>query len=218
VIDDAPPDELRELIAREGARMPAPALRVVVRAQLGASIAAAGVGGAATGLKVLLAVVLVGGAGAGVATFAHGRTAVASAPAPEIVMSVSEQVRVAEAHVATLPPVRQRQPQPQPLPQPLPLPLPLPQLPLAPPPSDAALLGAALRALSAKDAARALELVAQDAQLYPLSTLDEERDAIRIRALTATGQLDDARTLGAAFLAAHPHSIHRHLVEHLDAP
>jgi hypothetical protein len=216
VIDEELPAELRELIAAERTRVPGPQLRGAVRAKLATSIAAGGATAAsAAALKVLLVVALVGGAGAGVATFTHGRAAVASVPPPVWTMPASEPLPVQEADVAVdaaaaLPRAGDVPAAVRPRAHTV-----VAVAVAAPPPSDAELLAAALRALSTRDAARALELAQQDASLYASSPLAEERDAIRIRALAALGRADEARPLAAAFIATHPHSIHRHLVENL---
>lgn len=57
------------------------------------------------------------------------------------------------------------------------------------------------------DAPTALAVVAQHAARFPRGMLAEERDAIRVEALSAAGRQQDACTAAAAFHAAHPGSL-----------
>lgn len=61
----------------------------------------------------------------------------------------------------------------------------------------------------------ALALVELDLRSHPSGPLDEEREALRIRALVAVGRLDEARTLTTAFAQRYPSSIQLTLLERL---
>jgi hypothetical protein len=79
--------------------------------------------------------------------------------------------------------------------------------------TEPALLGRAWRALADRDASRALALVDEARRRFPSGALVEERDVIHIRALAGVGRDTEAKHLAARFLAAHPTSIHRDLVQ-----
>jgi hypothetical protein len=69
------------------------------------------------------------------------------------------------------------------------------------------LLDRARMSLLHGDSAAALTVVAQHAARFPRGMLTEERDAIRVEALSAAGRQQDACTAAAAFHAAHPGSL-----------
>lgn len=82
-----------------------------------------------------------------------------------------------------------------------------------PTPAEATLLADASRALSTGDAAAALRSLETDTRLYPDGSLAEEREALHVQALVALGRSDDARSEAVQFIAEHPQSIYRGLVE-----
>lgn len=69
-----------------------------------------------------------------------------------------------------------------------------------------ALIDSARRALSAGDNERAESLSVDYKTKFPQGTFSEEAEAIRITAVSQSGDTARARTLGAAFLQAHPSS------------
>jgi len=79
--------------------------------------------------------------------------------------------------------------------------------------SEAALLAQAWSAMSRRDAARALAIVRDANRTYPAGPLFEEREAIRISALSQLRRRDETRAAAMQFLASYPRSIHRPLVE-----
>ena len=84
-------------------------------------------------------------------------------------------------------------------------------LPVAPPPapptiSEVALLEQARAALRGGDTAHALELVEQDATLYPDGVLVEEREALAIETLIKLGRRDEAVAKWTKFATSYPHS------------
>ncbi len=81
------------------------------------------------------------------------------------------------------------------------------------PRSQAQYLADASRALSLGDAAHALELIDEDTRVHPSGALVEERDALRINALSTLGRDAEAREAARRLLATHPNSIHRRLAE-----
>ncbi|HEY5944447.1 MAG TPA: hypothetical protein VIV40_03105 [Kofleriaceae bacterium] len=86
--------------------------------------------------------------------------------------------------------------------------------PVVPPArSQSQLLADASRALSLGDAAHALELIDEDTRVHEGGALVEEREALRISALAATGRTQEAREAARHLLATYPHSIHRRLAE-----
>ncbi len=91
------------------------------------------------------------------------------------------------------------------------------------PPSQAQLLADATRAFSKADHARALQLLDDDERLHAGGPLSEERDALRVSVLIASGRTGDARIRARELLARYPHTIHRAFVERVldkekDAP
>lgn len=84
--------------------------------------------------------------------------------------------------------------------------------PPAPAP-ESSLLAQAWSALSRRDAAHALVLVRDGERAYPGGPLTEEREAIRISALSQLHRRDESRAAAARFLSNYPHSIHRPLVQ-----
>jgi hypothetical protein len=241
------PEELRELIAAERSA-PVGVSRAAVRAKLAASVGAAPLGAGAAGAtvlgggaKVLAVLALIVGAGTVVAV-KHGDAAeerpaaAAAAPSPSpspspipspspspspslspspspCSASASASASASRKLLAVRRPPLAVQPEPQLLADP-----PQPQLPLLPPaviaPSQADLLRRAWAAAPAD----ALDLVAQDARLHPDGTLSEERDALRINLLAKLHRLDEARAAATSFLAIHPESVHRSMIERAIQP
>ena len=72
--------------------------------------------------------------------------------------------------------------------------------------AEIALLDAARAAASAGDGARALTLLRRYDATFPAGTFRPESAALQIEALARLGQIDRARALGRAFIAAHPDS------------
>jgi hypothetical protein len=70
-----------------------------------------------------------------------------------------------------------------------------------------ALLDVARKALSAGDYADALQTLAAHFRRYPKSILTEEREALQIKALVASGQLTTAQARAAQFKARFPQSL-----------
>lgn len=68
-------------------------------------------------------------------------------------------------------------------------------------------LEAARRAVAQGDGATGLRTLRQHTQRYPVSVLEQERDALTVKALVLSGRYGEARTLGATFRARHPNSI-----------
>jgi hypothetical protein len=133
---------------------------------------------------------------------------VAAAPRPQLQPIAAARLRHLQpiaAAVAVPPP-------PRPLADPPPPPPPLAAADSAPSQSDL------LRRAWASTPADALDLVAQDAQLHPDGPLSEEREALRINLLAKLHRLDEARTAAAQFLARHPDSVHRPMIERAIQP
>ena len=86
---------------------------------------------------------------------------------------------------------------------------------VAPPPDEATLFRRAGDALRDGDPSRALRLVDDQARLYPNGTFVQEREVLRIDALTALGKKDDAHDRARAFLAQYPDSPHRVRLERM---
>ena len=82
---------------------------------------------------------------------------------------------------------------------------------------DAGLLQAARR-IVVSNPSHALGLTHEDALRFPLSPLAEERDALRIEALSRLGRLTQARTELDDFERTHPRSPYRHRLEALLGP
>jgi hypothetical protein len=72
--------------------------------------------------------------------------------------------------------------------------------------AEIALLDAARTAVAEGADARALALLRRYDTRYPTGTFRPESTALRIEALARLGQTQEARALGADFLAAHPDS------------
>ena len=69
------------------------------------------------------------------------------------------------------------------------------------------LLHRAQVAFAGEDFSAALMLVAEHARRFPSGRLAEEREALRIRSLAASGRSEDARRATAAFAARFPRSV-----------
>jgi hypothetical protein len=106
----------------------------------------------------------------------------------------------AAPRATTDPPPRRTKPEPPPIEAP-------------PPRSQSQLLADASRSLSVGDAAHALELIDEDSRAHGAGPLVEERDALRISALSALGRTAEAQEAARRLLATYPHSIHRPLAE-----
>jgi hypothetical protein len=78
---------------------------------------------------------------------------------------------------------------------------------------ESLLLAQAWSALSGRDAARALALVRAGESAYPGGPLSEEREAIRISALSQLRRNEETRAAAARFLRNYPQSIHRAIVQ-----
>ena len=92
--------------------------------------------------------------------------------------------------------------------------------PIAPPvarttPDEATLFRKAGAALRDGDAQNALQLVDEQARLFPNGTFAQEREVLRIDALVALGKTDQARERARTFLAQHPESAHRPRLERM---
>ena len=79
--------------------------------------------------------------------------------------------------------------------------------------SQSQLLADASRSLAVGEAARALELIDEDARAHPSGPLVEEREALRISVLAALGKADEARAAARRLLEQFPHTIHKRLAE-----
>jgi len=228
------PRELADLYAADRAASASNGARAAVRAKLAATVGHAPLGAAVGGGlgvagKVLAVLALTVGVGAAtVAALHHSSAHMAPAPAP----------RIAHAPIAAAAPApvapQVASPTSSPVPPAVPPPVahpshrtaplvpvtaaaapPAPATPAAvqaPAPSEAALVRDAWLALSAKDPARALELVHDDERLHPDGPLAEERSALDILALAALGRIDDARAAATAFDARYPASVHHDLI------
>jgi len=71
------------------------------------------------------------------------------------------------------------------------------------------LLRGAQRAYATKDFDNALRLLGEHAARFANGRLAEEREALRVRALRASGRAEGARAAAHAFAAAFPHSVLR---------
>jgi hypothetical protein len=69
------------------------------------------------------------------------------------------------------------------------------------------LLHRAQAALGRRDVGTALTLIAEHAGRFPHGRLAEEREALRVRALAASGRVDEARRAGIAFADRFPRSV-----------
>ena len=85
--------------------------------------------------------------------------------------------------------------------------------PLPAPRSQNDLLADASRALSVGDGALALALIDEDARAHRDGPLGEEREALRVSALSALGRRTEAADAAARLLAKYPRTIHRALAE-----
>jgi hypothetical protein len=89
--------------------------------------------------------------------------------------------------------------------------VPEPELPPALPEDslsgELAELDRARKALAAGDARQALGALVAHVGRYPASRLEQEREALTIKALIAVGRTDEARRRGATFLRVYPQSM-----------
>jgi hypothetical protein len=202
------PGLLKELVRAAREEAPSPAQLEHMEARLMGLAVAPAAAAAAAGVKAAvvwtwLAVAAVGtGVTGGVLWYAH------AAPRPL-------------ARVATPAPVA-AVPAPETQPEALSTPLPAPK-PASPrvrpaPPAESILLGDAFQALRSGDASQALALAQQHQRVYPHGSMEEEREAIEIEALTQLGRSGEARRRLTAFEARHPRSGYAWRLEALVSP
>ena len=79
--------------------------------------------------------------------------------------------------------------------------------------AERAIVDVARRALGSGDGAAALQAVAMHEQQFPSGLLEEEREAVAIKALALLGRTDDARSRAARFHARYPRSLLASAVE-----
>ena len=96
-----------------------------------------------------------------------------------------------------------------------PAPTRLPTAPHRDPTRERALLDRAQSALADGDPAAALARLRDHQREFPRGALTEEREALRVHALTKSDQRDAAQRAADAFRARYPRSIHRGLVDAL---
>jgi hypothetical protein len=193
---EPPPDDLRELFARE--RDISEVDRAAIRDRLEATLAAPATPtkSLASGKTIAIGLATLAAAAGVWWLVTRGAEPASPPPAPAAPVEV-----VAPAQ----PPVEQRvEPAPD---EPVPA-------PDAPPRqvSQSELLARAWQALASQPA-RTLELVTLDERLHPRGALVEERDALRVRALAALGRFREARTHATRFVERFPSSVHRKSVE-----
>lgn len=204
--DHVPPDLAQLVAAERTAPVPGEAARVAIRAKLGTTLSLA-----APTTKTLLALkvmsILVGLVAVGT-TIAIVTRSETRASAAELRVSPSRtiedlafDVRIVEAAPDEAAPPREPDE-----------PLPPPHVAAVPSRSQADMLAEASRLLGTEPA-RSLEVVEEDAGQHPRGALDEEREALRIRALLALGRAEEARTAAEAFREAYPRSIHARVVD-----
>jgi hypothetical protein len=73
--------------------------------------------------------------------------------------------------------------------------------------SELELLGRAQAAYSHRDFGRAIGLIAELTRRFPNGHLAEEREALRVRSLSALGNTDEGRRAAAAFASRFPRSV-----------
>lgn len=199
-------DELRRALA-EAKDVPSDRLaRVAERLGSGGPGPGSGSGPASSGLRTI------GIVGAAVVAVGVGLVAWQ-------MLGTTHDVVTAPSHVADAPSLHVARPEP--VPEVVPTPAPTPPV-VAPEPqpvrhpaaeaeSEAQLLLRARRALPT-GAPRALALVREHARRFPDGDLVEEREALRVEALVASGRADEARRAFAQFRAQFAGSAH---LEHL---
>jgi hypothetical protein len=79
--------------------------------------------------------------------------------------------------------------------------------------AEAALIDQARAALARHDPHRALTTLARHERRFPTGVFEEEREALRVRALALDGQRDDARAAADRFRVRFPRSLFRDVVE-----
>jgi hypothetical protein len=219
------PPELADLFAAERTAPTTTASgRSAIRSRLAVVLVGVPLGAAASVLggagKIISIVAIAVAAGGGTIAVVHhaSRSSAASAPA-----SRSTDVHPPATHVAQPAVVEATPPPPAEPPAPMTAPM-KSSLPTAartihhpvaspPPPTEPQLVRDAWTALSANDAARALQIIDQAATLYPAGVLDEERDAVHIVALAKLHRIGDAQAAAARFADQHPTSVHLALIE-----
>ena len=78
--------------------------------------------------------------------------------------------------------------------------------------AERALIEQARTALARDKSADALAALAEHAREHPRGQLEEEREALQILALTASGRVDEARAGAARFRERFPKSVHWHQI------
>ena len=78
---------------------------------------------------------------------------------------------------------------------------------------ESPLLDLARRRIEGHDPAQAMALLAQHARRFPRGQLEEEREALWIQALVASGDGERARARELEFRRRFPHSIQLYVVE-----
>lgn len=219
---DAAPENLRAMIAAARADAPPAAVleRILARVEEGAPPPRGGIGrhlvaiggGAAVLLAITAGLLLRGGHAEERAAAAVPATAApapaTTTPAPSSPPPVVSPLPDDEGEPA--PPARTSAPRPRPH-QKAP--------PPAPPPSEVSLVEEARAALAGRDHRAALAAAARHEKLYPAGVLVEEREAIRIEALAATGDAALASARLRDFARRFPRSSYRrHLEEVVSAP
>jgi hypothetical protein len=194
--DQLNPKAKRLIEATRAARTPGEADKRRVGAALALALGASATGGAGvaasatgaakvasgfSGLKAVAAILLLASTGAGVAVWTHGH------PTGTNVVPVVVARPVAPV-VAPLPSAVE------------------PEAPDDPLLAEVTLLRRAQRALHDGQPAKALELAARHAALYPKSQVGVERDGLRVFALCALGRKPEAHALAAELLTRAPRS------------
>jgi hypothetical protein len=195
--DQLNPKAKRLLEATRAARTPGDADKRRVGAALALALGASATGGAGvaasatgtaklaggfSGLKTAVAILVLAATGAGLAIYTRGLPTGADERPP----------------VVAAPPA--------PVVTPLPAPVPAPAEADDPLLAEVTLLRRAQRALHDGQPAKALDLAARHAALYPKSQVGVERDGLRVFALCALGRKPEAHALAAELLARAPRS------------
>jgi hypothetical protein len=210
-LDHIPPELTKLYEAERVARAPAAATRAAVRAKLTASVGTAPLGHAAavatlgTTGKVLATLAIVAGIGGATSAIVH---AVRRAPVTSKAVAPSAPAATPAApREQQLPPVV-RAPDPPAPPVPPAAPAARPTAAARPMPSQPELLRDAWRALSVAEPSRALDLVESDARAHPDGSLAEEREALRVIALSRLDRGSDAATAARQFFERYPNSMY----------
>jgi hypothetical protein len=181
---------------------------IVVPAPIGGGAGAGGHAAAAKGAAAWAASHVVA---VGVAAFVAG--GVVSGAAVMATHKRAERVVYVERRAPPAPAIAPAPPPPRVVP--IVAPTPLPTVTAAPQPSapvptlarERALLDEARAALGGGDDARALALLDEHARKFQRAQLGEEREALAVQALVASGRYDEARARAARFRASAPDSL-----------